>query len=40
MHKKLIWMEFDIYSVMSQTGNIWIKDMMTTQKDQSQKKGI
>ena len=33
-------MEVHIYSVKvkSQAGNIWIKDIMTTQKGQSQKK--
>ena len=40
MHKKLMWMEVHIYSVKikSQGGNIWVKDIMTTQKSQSWKK--
>ena len=38
MHKTLMWIEVHIYSVKSQTGNIWVKDIMTTQKGQSQKK--
>ena len=35
-----MWMEETIYSikVKSQDGNIWVKDIMKTQKDQSQKK--
>ena len=41
MHKKLTWMEVHIYSsvnVKSQAGNVWDKDITTTQKGQSQKK--
>ena len=35
-----MWMEVQVYSVKakSQAGNIWVKDIMTTQKGQSQKK--
>ena len=35
-----MWMEVQMYSVKakSQAGNIWVKDIMTTQKGQSQKK--
>ena len=34
MHKKLMWIEVHIYIVKAkiQAGNIWIKDIMTTQK--------
>ena len=34
-----MWVEVHIYSVKdrSQAGNIWVKDIMTTQKGQSQK---
>ena len=35
-----MWMEVHICSVKAkgQPGNIWVKDILTTQKDQSQKK--
>ena len=35
-HKKLMWMQVHIYSVKakSQAGNVWVKDIMTTKKDQ------
>ena len=35
-----MWMEETIYNVKakSQAGNIWVKDIMTTQKSQSWKK--
>ena len=29
MRKKLMWMEVHIYSVKSQAGNMWVKDMAT-----------
>ena len=34
MHKKIVRMEVQIYSVKgkSQAGKIWVKDIMTTQK--------
>ena len=37
--KKLIWMEVHMYSVKaeSQAGNMWVKDIMTTYKGQSDK---
>ena len=40
MHQKLKWVEVHIYSVKtkSQAGNIWVKYIMTAQKDQNQKK--
>ena len=40
MHQKLMWMEEHMYSVKakSQTGNIWVKYIMATQKGQSRKK--
>ena len=41
MHSKLMRMKVHIYSsvnVKSQAGNIWDKDIKTTQKGQSQKK--
>ena len=39
-HKTFMWMEETIYSVKgkSEAGNIWVKDIMTTQKGWSQKK--
>ena len=38
--KKIMWIEVHIYSVKanSQFGNIWVKDLMITQKGQSQRK--
>ena len=40
MHKKLMSVEVHIYSVKTkiQAGNIWVKDIMTTQRGYSWKK--